>query len=260
MKYLKTYNEKLGDKLVPPTNDDILSKMKDLSTYEIIEKSIDNNFFSGLEFLYKNRKNELSKNMIYIIERYLLDIYGYVENYIEFLNEKFGNDYLIEFRNYANTLYIDKYEIYGYLNKEYKLTYYEIILLLKLYAKNYFNFNDNIEIDYLNNSNDGYSEDFDISYIFEKLNLKPFCIGNDINPPKYNFDEDEANVIWDTDLNTNIYTLVFKRENDRKNFIKEFKNVSSLNDIKIDFNSDYIEGDFKYDLELNPIEPSYNDK
>lgn len=72
MKYLKTYNEKLGDKLNAPSDEEVLSKLKNLSTEKILEESLKNNFKAGIKYVLDNRKKELNKNIIYILEKYFL--------------------------------------------------------------------------------------------------------------------------------------------------------------------------------------------
>lgn len=75
MKYIKTYNERLGDKFSAPNDSEILSKLKSLSTDKIIEQSTKNNFKLGFKYILDERKSELNNDEIYILEKYGLDLH-----------------------------------------------------------------------------------------------------------------------------------------------------------------------------------------
>jgi hypothetical protein len=104
MKYLKSYNESLRDLMTPKSEDEILKSLKGLSNYELLRKSIENEFLKGVElalqhgltkydikyikdqiFYIKNKeiirllldkiRNELNEDQIYIIEKYQLGLH-----------------------------------------------------------------------------------------------------------------------------------------------------------------------------------------
>lgn len=139
MKYIKTYHERLGDKLVAPNEDEILNKIKYLSEEDIITQSLDNNYLIGLKYVFNqnnyrmsnfklrtlymetinrileyypnisieivnyllnmnNLKYNLDRDIIYLLEKYILKKHENVEKsweksfieYISNLEEKIG--------------------------------------------------------------------------------------------------------------------------------------------------------------------------
>jgi ankyrin repeat protein len=53
MKYLKTYNESLRDKMKPKSDEEILRELDDLSPEELLFISIENNYIKGVEKVLK---------------------------------------------------------------------------------------------------------------------------------------------------------------------------------------------------------------
>ena len=51
MKYLKTYNESLRDKMKPKSDGDILNSLKNLPDEKILSESLKNNFFAGIKYV-----------------------------------------------------------------------------------------------------------------------------------------------------------------------------------------------------------------
>lgn len=133
MKYIQTYNEKLSDKLVPPTDEEILFKMKDKSSLEILYDSISNQYAKGVELALKDTsiifsrynwiyililkmvtnkdvikilldnndiKSLFSETQIYLFEKYLLGKHNYeIKNY-----EKYLIELLLTLEKFTNNL------------------------------------------------------------------------------------------------------------------------------------------------------------
>lgn len=98
MKYLKTYNERLGDKLTVPNDDEILNKMKDYSPIKGFGKSIIHNYLKGIEY-YMPKLDINDINVSAIIESKIYytspEIVKYfLDNYKDFFSDT--DIYLLE--------------------------------------------------------------------------------------------------------------------------------------------------------------------
>jgi hypothetical protein len=64
MKYLKTYNESLRDKMIPKTDEEIWDHLKNLSPKEILIKSVEYNYIKGVKYVVENNLDDNIKKYI----------------------------------------------------------------------------------------------------------------------------------------------------------------------------------------------------
>lgn len=196
MKYLKSYNERLGDILSAPNDDEILNRFKNMSNYNILKTSLENNYIKGVEIVLNNKVNFemltlitkylsnpkinkniiqllfnnneiinfLNKDLVYVIKKYILDSNDNIEKpYEKWLIELLKNIKSIPYRKEhgqyiyycKNTddegniilsylpkekaIYVNHYDIWSYLSKDFYLGYDVIKLLCKYLISKYLN-------------------------------------------------------------------------------------------------------------------------
>lgn len=165
MKYIKSYYEKLGDKISAPSTDDVLGKLDNLTTSQILKYSIEYNFIDGIKYILNNRETYLSNDETYILEKYFFNLHQNEEkdfekyiidylNSIEYFPSKY-NDNIIIYKKENVVLF--NYQIlnkYFYFNsdkllddikKNYNIEgIYIKILITKIFEKHF-----NVKIDKL---------------------------------------------------------------------------------------------------------------
>jgi hypothetical protein len=203
MKYLKTYNESLRDKMKPKSDEEIFSKLNKLSNVSILQQSLKNEYLKGIQYVLDNNR----------LNYRFLDL---ITNSITFITNVEILKYLLENKTIKN--YLGKNTVY--LIEKYKLG---------LHQNEIKDFENYIikELEYTNIENDG------------NINYKK----NDKNVLVY--DEDEKEVIIDTQIKTMLY--------DKYNFSAKMIAFFIKNIIKKIFNLDIKTITYNYDFDENDI-------
>jgi hypothetical protein len=172
MKYLRTYYENIRNLMTPKSDDEILKSLKDLDNYDILQKSIDNNFLKGVELalqheltnrdivliiikiFYINNKelvrllldkvrNKLTEDQVYILEKYKLGLHQNEEKpYERWFKDQLSDLSVSRSKEYSSVLIYKKDDIvlYNYeeKNEDFYIDYNKIwsIFESKYFLKN----------------------------------------------------------------------------------------------------------------------------
>jgi hypothetical protein len=192
MKYLRSYNESIRDLMTPKSEEEILKSLKGLSNSDLLKKSIKYEFLKGVELALQNKlkyddihliiykiftyiknkeiirllfnkvKNELNKDQIYIIEKYIFGLHLNEEKDYEIwfkimltdleinrstknsdvLIYKKDDDVLFNYNEKYNIFMIDYYEIWKVFESKFHFNDIVIRLLTKNMIEKHLNLND----------------------------------------------------------------------------------------------------------------------
>jgi hypothetical protein len=111
MKYLKSYNESLIDLMIPKSDVEILKSLKGLSNYNILRKSIENEFLKGVELALQNGLT--SNDIDYIISNiFFINNKEIINLILDKIRNEFTNDQIYILEKYVFGLHQNEFKDY----------------------------------------------------------------------------------------------------------------------------------------------------